>query len=222
MKAGLFFVELCFDAFHCFMKYLISLSMAICPLVKHMGCIVLMGSFVFTSVQAQTVTETISSGYPLFVAFTPDGSKAYVTMETATRIQEINTSTNTYSLFSYGSLGATCVAFTSDGSKAYVATAYSTQIINTADNTVFASFVNGSGSGGWWCVALSPDNSKAYVTSESGGTVSVVNTSNNTITSTISVGSLPVRVVVSPDGRKVFVTNWGSGLDPVFQYRRYF
>jgi YVTN family beta-propeller protein len=40
-----------------------------------------------------------------------------------------------------------------------------------------------------------------------GDTVSVIDTSNNTVTSTIDVGDTPIGVTVSPDGARVYVTN---------------
>ena len=60
-------------------------------------------------------------------------------------------------------------------------------------------------------VAVSPDGSRAYVTNYGSGTVSVINTANNTVGSPITVGSFPVGVAVSPDGSRAYVTNLGSG-----------
>ena len=50
----------------------------------------------------------------------------------------------------------------------------------------------------------------AYVTNESDNTVSVINTSNNSIVTTIGVGHLPNGVSVSPDGSKVYISNFLS------------
>ncbi len=43
-----------------------------------------------------------------------------------------------------------------------------------------------------------------------GGTVSVINTANNTVTATITVGGAPIDVVVTPDGKTAYVTNQGT------------
>lgn len=51
----------------------------------------------------------------------------------------------------------------------------------------------------------------AYITSISSNSVSVINTSNNTIVATIPVGAYPYGVAVSPDGSKAYVANQGSG-----------
>ena len=45
----------------------------------------------------------------------------------------------------------------------------------------------------------------AYVTNDGSNTVSVINTSTNTVTTTIPVGSNPAGVVVSPDGTRAYV-----------------
>jgi gliding motility-associated-like protein len=48
----------------------------------------------------------------------------------------------------------------------------------------------------------------AYVPNETDGTVSVINTSTNTVIQTIRVGNQPKAVVVSPDGSSVYVANF--------------
>jgi YVTN family beta-propeller protein len=50
----------------------------------------------------------------------------------------------------------------------------------------------------------------AYVPNRNDNTVSVINTSNNSITATIPVGTYPYGVSVNPDGSKVYVTNSGA------------
>ena len=53
-------------------------------------------------------------------------------------------------------------------------------------------------------------NVYAYVTNINANNVSVINTANNTISTTIPVGSTPWGVSASPDGSKVFIANTGS------------
>jgi len=50
----------------------------------------------------------------------------------------------------------------------------------------------------------------AYVPNEKSNTVSVINTTTDTVISTIPVGNVPVGVAVSLDGTKVYVTNFGN------------
>jgi YVTN family beta-propeller protein len=63
-------------------------------------------------------------------------------------------------------------------------------------------------------VAVSPDGSRAYVTSQSGASVSVVDTASRTVTSTLTGGSYgflgPFGLAVSPDGTKLYVANNGT------------
>ena len=41
-------------------------------------------------------------------------------------------------------------------------------------------------------------------------TVSVIDTATNNVTATVTVGSSPIGVAVTPDGTKVYVTNYDS------------
>ena len=47
----------------------------------------------------------------------------------------------------------------------------------------------------------------AYVTNAGDNTVSVIDTATNTATATVGVGTQPVSVAVSPDGKFVYVVN---------------
>ena len=68
-------------------------------------------------------------------------------------------------------------------------------------------------------VAVTPDGSRAYIANEnytspqSVGSVSVIDTTTNTVTATIDFGSgkAPNDVAVSPDGTRAYVTNAGYG-----------
>lgn len=51
----------------------------------------------------------------------------------------------------------------------------------------------------------------AYVTNSRANSVSVIDTSTNTLTATIPVGSNPLGVVLTPDGTRAFVTNFNDG-----------
>ena len=59
-------------------------------------------------------------------------------------------------------------------------------------------------------VALTPDGSRAYVSNSNSNNVSVVNTANNAILTTVPVGNDPWGVAASPDGAKVYVVNRSS------------
>ncbi|MGW3269814.1 Ig-like domain repeat protein, partial [Streptomyces sp. NPDC001056] len=53
--------------------------------------------------------------------------------------------------------------------------------------------------------------STVYVTNSGDGTVSVIDTGTQTVTNTITVGSSPFGVAVTPDGSQVYVANNGDG-----------
>jgi YVTN family beta-propeller protein len=48
---------------------------------------------------------------------------------------------------------------------------------------------------------------QAYITNLNDGTVSVIDTASNTVTATVSVGTFPNGVAVTPDGARVYVAN---------------
>ena len=54
--------------------------------------------------------------------------------------------------------------------------------------------------------ATAQSHTNAYVTNVS-GTVSVINTTNNTVLATIPVGRFPSGVAITPDGTRIYVTN---------------
>nr|WSW47584.1 YncE family protein [Streptomyces sp. NBC_01001] len=55
--------------------------------------------------------------------------------------------------------------------------------------------------------ATAQSRTLAYVTNNAAGTVSVIDTTTNTVTATIDVGSGPEGVAVAPDGTRAYVTN---------------
>jgi YVTN family beta-propeller protein len=56
-------------------------------------------------------------------------------------------------------------------------------------------------------VAVNPSTNTVYVANTSNNSVSVINGSTNTVTSTVAVGSLPVAVAVNPSTNTVYVAN---------------
>ena len=55
------------------------------------------------------------------------------------------------------------------------------------------------------CTAASAQN--AYIPNQGDGTVSVIDTTNDTVIATVVVGRYPIGVGVSPDGSKVYIGN---------------
>jgi YVTN family beta-propeller protein len=120
------------------------------------------------------VTSTIPVGtYPRGVAFTPDGSTAYVTNAGSDTVSVIAVASGTVtSTIPVGSFPVG-VAFTPDGSTAYVADSGSNtvSVIAVASGTVTSTIPVGTEP---YRVAFTPDGSTAYVTNAGSSTVSVI------------------------------------------------
>ncbi|MBI1746574.1 MAG: beta-propeller fold lactonase family protein [Acidobacteria bacterium] len=50
----------------------------------------------------------------------------------------------------------------------------------------------------------------AYVTNSGSNTVSIIDIDNNTVVGTVSVGTRPSSLSITPDGTRVYVVNTGS------------
>ena len=129
------------------------------------------------------------------------------------------------------------IAVSPDGKYLYVANYgdNTVSVIDAATNSVIATVTVGTafpcnGECGPSGLTVAPDGSRVYVT-DSGfqpafnadgsiayyfpeTTVSVIDTATYTVTNTIEVGQLPVSVVVSPDGKRVYV-GYPGGPTPV-------
>jgi YVTN family beta-propeller protein len=59
-------------------------------------------------------------------------------------------------------------------------------------------------------VAITPDGTRAYVTNHVFASVSVIDTSTNTVVDTVPVVSRPIGIAITPDGAAAYVANSGS------------
>ena len=173
------------------------------------------------------VTETIAfTGLqPIDMAFTPDGTTAYVANYGAGTVSVIDTATKArktgVSDITVGT-NPLRVAITPNGAQVYVTNAGSSSVsvISTTSNTVTHTITVGTSP---WGVAVSPDGTKAYVAnSTSSGSVSVIDTATNAIKEIggtpvpdIAVGTRPRGVAVSPDGGTVYVANSGGNVSVI-------
>lgn len=62
----------------------------------------------------------------------------------------------------------------------------------------------------WGSIQISYAQSVAYVANLGSNNVSVINTSSNTVSATINVGSQPNGVAITPDGTRAYVANGGG------------
>ncbi|MDQ5988302.1 MAG: Virginiamycin B lyase [Syntrophus sp. SKADARSKE-3] len=63
---------------------------------------------------------------------------------------------------------------------------------------------------GWGWAAFSHAAPYAYITNSGDSTVSVIDTANNTVKTTVTVGTQPLGVAVHPQGKYVYVANYAS------------
>src|SRR5262249_51420063 len=128
------------------------------------------GSVIDTA--TNTVVATIGVGsFPLSVAVTPNGQRAYVTNQSSNNVSVIDTATNAVMATVPVGLAPQGVAITPDGKLAYVANGgaagfvtNTVSVIDTATNSVVATVTVGDHPFG---VAVTPDGKRAYVTSGS-------------------------------------------------------
>jgi len=62
-----------------------------------------------------------------------------------------------------------------------------------------------------WAITPAGAAPFAYITNIGDSTVSVIDTSTDTVTATVPVGSQPLGVAISPTGSRVYITNIGNG-----------
>ena len=146
------------------------------------------------------------------IAYSPDGTRLYVVNQTVGNgtVSVLDTGTQTFTgTISVGSQ-PTAIALNATGSRAYVTnfTSNSLSVVDTASNSTIATVTGLSDPVG---VAVSKDGNTVYAINQSNpGTITVIDATTNTTTTTVdtgSAGSSPVNAVVSPDGTTLYVTN---------------
>jgi YVTN family beta-propeller protein len=166
-----------------------------------------------------TTTLTVGNG-PTGVAITPDSTFIYVTNQTDNTVSAIPNVFPTFSPITTIPLGAGtspyAIAVSPDGSTAYVADdggGAQISVINTATNTV-GTPVNGV------CaplnqIAFTSDGTQAYVADPECGSIDVIGTSNNMVTTSITDGNGPFGVAVAGSQTK---TLGGPGTTTTFTF----
>lgn len=178
------------------------------PSVKSAVEVIDTGSNTSTGVIPFTVDST--SGHS--IAFSPDGTRAYVTTDVGgfigppgpRQLAIIDTTTET-AIASIPNGGDEGVAVTPDGTRVYAVSSQVglVKVFDTTTNELLTQISVDSAHD----VAISSDGTRAYVTSGNTGTVAVIDTATNTVLTTIAVGNSPDGVAVSPDGTRIYVTN---------------
>ena len=139
------------------------------------------GSISVINTATNTVTATITvGGLADFVAFSPDGSRAYVTHYAGNYVTVIDTASDTVVTNITAGAGTYSVAVSPNGSRAYVTNEFAgtVSVIDTNTNSVIDTITVGSSP---TVVAASPDGTHVYVSNNSSGTVSVIDTASNSV-----------------------------------------
>jgi YVTN family beta-propeller protein len=155
-----------------------------------------------------TVGPAITGSFaqPVFIAITPDATRAFVTDFGATYVTPIDTATNTALSpitvpgRSYG------VAVAPDGTTAYVTLWDTNKVvpIDIASGTVGAAIAVGNRP---WSIGITPNGTKAYVTNGGSNTVSVIDLVTKTVTATVSVAGDPNAIRITPNGGTAYVAD---------------
>ncbi|MFD4144437.1 beta-propeller fold lactonase family protein [Streptomyces sp. NPDC058572] len=167
------------------------------------------------------ITDTITTGEgigngPNDVVMTPNGKLAYIPNFNAGTVTAIDTATNLAapgSPITIGpaiSTGPTNAAVSPKGDFVYVTNQLvpSVSVIDTATNLVTDTITAGDGIGvGPRGVVVNPLLPRAYVASAV-GTVAVIDTTNNSVIDTIASAGEPRGLAVTPDGARLYVTNF--------------
>jgi uncharacterized repeat protein (TIGR01451 family) len=140
------------------------------------------------------------------VEFSPNGERAYVASLAGDYVKVYDTTT----LSEVDSLSVNDPArieFSPDGSRVYViAEGGSVEVFNGVTHDFITSIPVGSAPYG---AAVSPDGLYLYVANRGSDTLSLIDTSTNAVSGTITLasGDFPTEVVVSPNGQRIYVSN---------------
>jgi len=159
---------------------------------------------------------------PYTVTIHPDGTKAYVTNSNSSTITIIDTANHQVIGTINGFDGPSGMAITPDGNLAYVnnygagncsGLASSVRVVDLNTNIIIGPriFVDQAPA----ALAMSPDGNFVYVINyvdgqPGTGTMSIIQTSNNTVIDTITGLSGPFAIAITPNGKYAYVTNFGS------------
>lgn len=164
----------------------------------------------------------IPQGPPQFIAFTPDGQHAYVSVYDEIRgsgnaVIEVDTATRTVVATIPAEKFPYAIAVSPDGRQLYVPNhdANLISVVDTASNAVIQKIAVKPNP---HAVAYSGDGRRAYVANHGSNLVTVLDTKNGAILAEIPVGRSPHSIAMSPDRSRVYVVNYDgdsvSVIDP--------
>jgi YVTN family beta-propeller protein len=142
-------------------------------------------------------------GSPQQIAFSPDGSTAYVT--TSAGLSVIDTSNLQLITEIHGLGDPHAVAVTPSGRTIYVSNTNRglVDVISAATNQVTGTIGVGQLP---WDIVISSHGHTMYVANPDSNSVSVIDTATNTVTNTLSVQGDPDAMALTPDGSQLWVS----------------
>jgi YVTN family beta-propeller protein len=183
------------------------------------------------------VVSTVPVGpRPEWAAFTPDGTRVYVSNFGGTTVTVIDATTAPHSVLATvtGLDHPFGIAATPDGTRAYVVntgvsgvSVIDTDSTSPTFNTIVATISLGvtlpcQNSGIRSCpgVAVSPDGTRVYVTLSGSNVVSVIDADPtsptfNTVVASVTVGNAPRSIGFTPDASRGYVTDSGTSSNNV-------
>jgi YVTN family beta-propeller protein len=174
-----------------------------------------LGGISVISTASDTVTAKLHVWWtdPRAIAFSPDGSTAYVTTQDGLYV--INTATLQVETVIHGLGNPEDVVVSPDGSTVYVTNTVQGEVdvISAASDQVTDTIGVGEMP---WQLVLSSDGSTLYVADGDSNAISVIDTATDTVTNTISDPGDPVSVALTPDGSELWVGGLTSGEITVF------
>ena len=162
--------------------------------------------------------------YPAGLAVSPDGTMLYAALNLENAVAFVETATGRVRTrvslappARTDDIGALPYALALIGPKLYVSewNGGGVTVIDTGQGTLLRRAPTGGHASG---LAVSPDGARLYVANATSDTVSVIDTSTDTVTATVDLspypgapmGSMPNAVAVSPDGKTLYVANGGN------------
>ena len=163
-------------------------------------------------VLSMTIIARIPVGdSPLGVAVNPSGNKAYVANSLSQTISVIDTETYTVTATIPLTARPEGLIVNQTGDRLYI-THPNDNILSIVNTNAFTS-TQSIPLAGMQPIGLTlhPDGSRLYTADYGSDTVSVIDTTLNQVTTTITVGSGPANLTILPNGTEIFVSNRSSG-----------